>query len=334
MGGLKKFMPVTFAAYAIGMMALSGVPLFFSGFWSKDEILHSAASWPVSRWPFCLGLIGAFLTAFYMSRQMCYVFFGKNRSRGTGEAESLRSASLQGEKEVVAEPTPDPSKEGSFAGHLSAVHGPPHESPPLMTVPLIFLAAGAILLGFFGTPAWPWFDAYLTGHRAQFDFSQLFRAETLLIMLLSTFLVVAGLALGWWLYGRKPILTAHEADPLERMQPEVFGWLRGKFYVDELYARSVVQWNSAAARFSNWFDRLIVENLILSITYIALGLAWLNRIIDEYIVNLGFDKSCKELRGAARLLSRFQNGQVQSYLRVIGVALVVLLLFLIWGCRA
>jgi NADH-quinone oxidoreductase subunit L len=307
MGGLKKFMPVTFAAYAIGMMALSGVPLFFSGFWSKDEILHSAASWPVSRWPFCLGLIGAFLTAFYMSRQMCYVFFGKNRNSQTEEA-------------VIS--------------HSGSKPRQPHESSPLMTVPLIFLAAGAILLGFFGTPAWPWFDAYLTGHHAQFDFSQLFRAETLLIMLLSTFLVVAGLALGWWLYGRKPILTAHEADPLERMQPEVFGWLRGKFYVDELYARSVVQWNSAAARFSNWFDRLIVENLILSITYIALGLAWLNRIIDEYIVNLGFDKSCKELRGAARLLSRFQNGQVQSYLRVIGVALAVLLLFLIWGCHA
>jgi NADH-quinone oxidoreductase subunit L len=45
MGGLRKFMPVTFATYAIGMMALCGVPIFFSGFWSKDEILHAAHGW-------------------------------------------------------------------------------------------------------------------------------------------------------------------------------------------------------------------------------------------------------------------------------------------------
>src|SRR5204863_9766265 len=45
MGGLRKFMPLTFATYAVGMMALSGVPLLFSGFWSKDEILHEAGQW-------------------------------------------------------------------------------------------------------------------------------------------------------------------------------------------------------------------------------------------------------------------------------------------------
>src|SRR5205823_3127893 len=80
MGGLKRFMPVTFATYAVGTMALAGVPVFFSGFWSKDEILHSAHGWPASRWPFYLGLFGALLTAFYMTRQVCYVFFGEFRS--------------------------------------------------------------------------------------------------------------------------------------------------------------------------------------------------------------------------------------------------------------
>ncbi|HVY71292.1 MAG TPA: NADH-quinone oxidoreductase subunit L, partial [Verrucomicrobiae bacterium] len=78
MGGLRKYMPVTFAAYAVGMMALAGVPLFFSGFWSKDEILHQAAHW-TSKGPFLLGAFGALLTAFYMTRQMCYVFFGEYR---------------------------------------------------------------------------------------------------------------------------------------------------------------------------------------------------------------------------------------------------------------
>src|SRR5687768_1218260 len=81
MGGLKKFMPVTFATYAIGIMALSGVPLFFSGFWSKDEILHAAHNWSVSQIPFYLAAFGALLTAFYMTRQVCYVFFGNRRRR-------------------------------------------------------------------------------------------------------------------------------------------------------------------------------------------------------------------------------------------------------------
>ncbi len=82
MGGLRKYLPVTFATYAIGMMALSGVPFFFSGFWSKDEILHVAHQWPISQAPFFMAAAAAFLTAFYMTRQMCYVFGGKYRGEG------------------------------------------------------------------------------------------------------------------------------------------------------------------------------------------------------------------------------------------------------------
>ena len=85
MGGLKKFMPVTFATYAIGMLALAGFPLFFSGFWSKDEILHAAHGWPVSHIPFYLGCAGALFTAFYMTRQVALVFFGKYRGAGVVE---------------------------------------------------------------------------------------------------------------------------------------------------------------------------------------------------------------------------------------------------------
>ncbi|RME93516.1 MAG: NADH-quinone oxidoreductase subunit L, partial [Verrucomicrobia bacterium] len=84
MGGLKKYMPVTFLTYAVGMLALAGFPLFFSGFWSKDEILHAAHGWPVSHLPFWMGLLGAVLTAFYMTRQVCYVFFGKYRGGTAG----------------------------------------------------------------------------------------------------------------------------------------------------------------------------------------------------------------------------------------------------------
>src|SRR5258708_9558153 len=81
-------MPSTFATCAVGMLALCGFPLFFSGFWSKDAILHAASTWSVSRVPFYLGTIGVLLTAFYMTRQVYYVFFGKPREVEIIEHES------------------------------------------------------------------------------------------------------------------------------------------------------------------------------------------------------------------------------------------------------
>ena len=145
MGGLKKYMPVTFAVYAVGMLALAGFPLFFSGFWSKDEILHAAHGWSVSHIPFFLGAIGALFTAFYMTRQVALVFFGSYRGH---QEKSNHSAHAH-----------------SHSFESSSHSQDPHESPAVMTVPLIILAGFAIILGFFGTPAWPWFDGYLTPGR-------------------------------------------------------------------------------------------------------------------------------------------------------------------------
>ena len=82
MGGLRGPMPVTFVTYAIGMLALAGFPLLFSGFWSKDAILASAHEWHSGRGPFYLLVFGALLTAFYMTRQVSYVFFGEYRGHG------------------------------------------------------------------------------------------------------------------------------------------------------------------------------------------------------------------------------------------------------------
>ena len=76
MGGLKSDMPLTFLTYAIGMLALCGFPLLFSGFWSKDGILEAAQHWSVAKTPFYMLVFGALLTAFYMTRQVAYVFFG------------------------------------------------------------------------------------------------------------------------------------------------------------------------------------------------------------------------------------------------------------------
>ncbi|PYK77401.1 MAG: NADH-quinone oxidoreductase subunit L [Verrucomicrobia bacterium] len=80
MGGLRWIMPVTFLTYAIGMMNLSGVPFFFSGGWTKEEVLHATAHWPASALPHYLMLAGVILTALYMTRQIIYVFFGSKRA--------------------------------------------------------------------------------------------------------------------------------------------------------------------------------------------------------------------------------------------------------------
>ena len=285
MGGLRSAMPVTFLVYAVGMLALAGVPLF-SGFWSKDEILHAAHGWPVSRLPFYLGLAGAFLTAFYMMRQVSLVFFGAYR--GNGKA---------------------------------------HESPRVMTVPLGILAVFALLLGFVGTPWWPWFQGYLgAGHGAVSWWG------VLGLMLVSTVVVAAGLAAGWRLYGR--VREVKELDPIEAALPLPFEWLRRKFFVDELYGRTVVAWHD---RFAGWCRRLeeqLFEGLVSVTVYGVLGISWFNRLVDEYVVNFGFDRGCDGLRKGGRRLGSLQNGRVQDYLRALGLAFTVLLLLLAWGCRA
>src|SRR5689334_10291395 len=88
MGGLRGAMPLTFLTYAIGMMALSGVPIFFSGAWTKEEILHVVSEWNPSRLPYFLMLAGVVLTALYMTRQMLYVFFGSRREAAAHAHES------------------------------------------------------------------------------------------------------------------------------------------------------------------------------------------------------------------------------------------------------
>ena len=144
MGGLRRLMPVTFGTYAIGMMALSGVPLFFSGGWTKEEILHATAHWPRSHVPYYLMLAGVVLTALYMTRQMIYVFFGNRR----GAAEHA------------------------------------HESPRVMTMPLSVLATGTIFLSVVLTTAWPWLHGYLTGEPVHFDIAHLIQPMLFISLLL------------------------------------------------------------------------------------------------------------------------------------------------------
>jgi NADH-quinone oxidoreductase subunit L len=199
-----------------------------------------------------------------------------------------------------------------------------------MTIPLVILAVFAFALGFAGTPAWPWFQNFLNGRQAGAGFN----SGVLSLMLLSTAVVFAGLGLGWWLYGRKPVETAEETDALERLRPDIFTLLKNKYFVDELYEATIIRFNAWGAKVCAFLDDWIWGGAVMLVSCLTLGLSWVNHAFDEFVINPGFDQGCERVTLGGRLMSRLQDGRVQNYLRVIGLALTVLVLLLIWGCRA
>jgi NADH-quinone oxidoreductase subunit L len=291
MGGLKSDMPLTFITYAIGMLALCGFPLVFSGFWSKDGILEAAQHWSVAKAPFYMLVFGALLTAFYMTRQVSYVFFGYNR------------------------------------GHKTA-----HESRAAMTVPLAILAFFSIALGFIGTPAWPWFRAFLEGRDATFDLHVFSEPGLLALMATSSVVVFLGLGLGWWLYGNETP-KPEEPDALEKSVPWIWAVLRDKFYIDELYGVTVIAFYAWWARVADWFDRRVWGGAVAGVAWLFAIWARLNRFLDTTVVDGSFDKGCEELSTGGGLLSSVESGRVQTYLRILALAVVALAAILIWSAR-
>jgi NADH-quinone oxidoreductase subunit L len=289
MGALRAAMPVTFATYAVGTLALCGVPIFFSGFWSKDAILESAHGWTVSQVPYYLLVFGAVLTAFYMTRQVSYVFFGEWRG-----------------------------------------HGHAHESPKVMTTPLAILAFFAVALGAIGTPAWPWFRSFLNGVPAESDLHAFAEPAWLMLLATSCVIVIVGIGLGWLLYGNKPT-SAEEPDVLERAVPPVWKALSNRLYMDELYGATVIAFYGWWAKVADWLDRRVWGGVVSAVALLTRLGAELNRFLDANVVNGAFDKGCEELSTGGGLLSQMQNGRVQSYLRILALAIVALVAILIWS---
>jgi NADH-quinone oxidoreductase subunit L len=109
--------------------------------------------------------------------------------------------------------------------------------------------------------------------------------------------------------------------------------LRDKFYVDELYGVTVIAFYEWWARVADWFDRRVWGGVVASVAW-SFGLwAQLNRFLDTNVVDGGFDKGCEELSTSGGLLARVQTGRVQTYLRILALAVVALVAFLIWSSR-
>ena len=289
MGGLRSLMPISFLTYAIGMMTLSGVPFLFSGGWTKEEILHATAHWHASHIPHYLMLAGVVLTALYMTRQMIYIFFGNRRA--------------------------------------ASEHA--HESPPVMTLPLIVLAICSIALSVVLTPAWPWLDSYLTGEPAHFDVALLLQP----MLFVSLTLVAVGIGLGFVMYGKAGQENRHrtaETDPLEHAQPALFHFLENKMWLDEIYDRTAVAWSRMAARVSDWMDRHFWDGLVRGFGGLGQLLGIFSANLDERGINVGVDETMTGTRGLGRVMSAWHSGQIQTYLGIIAVGMLALLILYAW----
>ena len=279
MGGLRKVMPVTFITYAIGMMALSGVPLFFAGAWTKEEILHETGSWAASQIPHSLMLLGVVLTALYMTRQMIYVFYGDKREAATKA----------------------------------------HESPKVMTIPLVVLAACTVVGSVILTPVWPWLHSFLGG-------VEVHRGHLSLAGIGTAFLLVAvGIGLGIFIYR-----GSGANDPLEQKQPGLYRMLANKFWIDEFYAKTVLAWTVCAARWSDWMDRVVWDGLSRLIGGLGQVFAFLAAAFDEQGVNPISGLGCDLTKDLGQQSSRLHSGRIQAYLGVIAAGMLVLLLLIVW----
>jgi NADH-quinone oxidoreductase subunit L len=244
-----------------------------------------------------------------MTRQVCYVFLGIHR-KGPVE-EPVVPAEMAASDPVAA----------------------CHESPAAMTTPLLLLAGFAVLLGFLGTPAWPWLQSFLAMKAASWDLHQLAENGLLSLMLGSSLLVFAGLGLGWWLYGRKPIRHAGDKDAMERLQPAVFHVLKRALFVDQLYALTILRLAWWIACIANWIDRWVWSGIPVAVSALTKGLGWIDFSLDRWVVNKGFDEGCNGVADGGRLLAKLQDGRIQGYLRLLGAAVAALALFLLLGRR-
>jgi NADH-quinone oxidoreductase subunit L len=226
MGGLRNYMPVTFATVTIASMALVGLfPL--AGFWSKDEILADA--WEDRPWVFFVALSGVFLTALYVGRMLFVTFLGEYRGGDTLEHQG------------------------------DSAHAEPHESPPIMLATLVVLAVLAAVAGFaninddIGTLIEGWLPHETEELITHGGFK-------LWIALASTAAGLAGLGTAWLVYGAKVLESDRVRRALEPL-PEI---LENKYYLDYLYEDLVVKrgvLGGAAALLSLW-DRYVIDGAV------------------------------------------------------------------------
>ena len=305
MGGMKLYMPVTFVTMFVGSIAIAGVPPF-SGFFSKDEILYRTFLDNKLLWG--LAVLTAGMTAFYMFRLIFMTFFGEYRGPSWGSQNGDDHAADDGGHHDD--------------GHAHAWHGP-HESPRLMTGPLMVLAVGACVAGFVGIPAAlgggnaiehflePAFVAESAVHSEEgaHEVAHLSHAAEIGLMAFSVLIAAFGIALAYHLYVRRP----------ERSKELATNWagahrvLTNKYYVDEAYNATLVKGTMGGARGLWTVDRKVVDGAVNGTGWFTRASAWISHVLDKYVVDglvnlVGW--VCAE---GSYIFRRGQTGLIQNY---------------------
>ncbi len=293
MGGLRKKMPITFWTFIIGTLALIGV-FPFAGFFSKDEILASMAfsgesGQDVANFILILGIAGAFITAFYMTRLVALTFFGE------------------------------------YKGHAKV-----HESPKMMTYPLIGLAFFALTAGWINIPGvftgfteWLATRVPLTGmgdhHAEGFEWP---------LVLFTSGVVIASVVIGWLIYARDAE-TQLERDRLRI--PVLWPLFENLYYIDDFYMKGIVRPTMGPfAKLILWIDMNIIDGVVNGVGAGSLVAAKAVRITDENVVDGMYNATGAATGATGSVLRRTFTGRVQQYaaFSFIGV-LVIVVLFII-----
>ena len=290
MGGLRKVMPITTATFIVGWLAIAGVPPL-SGFFSKDEILlfawGSGGTQGAVLWG--IGLVTALLTAFYMSRLVFMVFFGKPRWNDPAPA-TVSGGSEAAADDVGEAATPEPAA----AAHDDAAHHGeirPHESPWLMTLPLVVLAGLAGVAEFINLPFTTdmhvlehWLHPVLGENEAHIDVTTATKLGLAGLAILASF---TGIALAALVYLRRRVRV---------VEPAV---LAHAWYYDETVTRFVGGPGTKGFEAVAWFDRNVIDGAVNGIATVV--------------------------RNSGRGLRTVQSGFVRSYALGISAGVVVVL---------
>ncbi len=257
-GGLHKVLPTTHWTFAVGAIALAGLPPL-SGFWSKDEII--ASTWLAAQHSdlyyvlFASAVLTAGLTAFYTSRAYFMTFWGEERIPPEAYAHAHGGHHAD---EHHAHGSHAPAEAHTGGGQV-------HDSPPVMTVPMMILAVGALLVGGLLGPT-GLFEGFLEHHWMHEVFPPqalppehgVPHAPTALLLVLTLAFVVGGVLLAYWMYLKQPSAPAE----LARRVAFAYELSRNRFYLDELYEVFVVVPLTTLAHMLRLIDQYLVDGLV------------------------------------------------------------------------
>ncbi len=289
MGGLAKKLPITTATFIVGTLAITGVP-GFAGFFSKDDILYNAYVSPYGgTFIWLLGVLGAVLTAFYMTRLVLLTFYGKPRM-----------------------------------DHHTAEHI--HESPKTMTVPLLILAVLSAAGGYIGMPevfgVHNVFAQFLAPvFNSGFAVPEGSHTLEWTLMGVSVLAAFSGIGGAYYFYAVNTELPARMAQSFRT----AYVWLLNKYYVDEFYLKYIVGGVLKLNTILSLFDARIIDGAVNGAAKLGKKLSDFDGAFDRIVVDGAVNAVGDGVVSAGGVLRKIQTGLVQNYLifAILGLALLL-----------